>query len=148
MRDLIHELTEARLSPEAWIERFYRKRPKLGRYRPRVRFKDGHGSGGHGEARQHGDEIWLFPKFWKLPAKTREFVFAHELGHYALSGRYSEMMKVASTHGVDVWDTPSLPYGQFNGEEAFADCFAAYHVAPRELKTRYPAWVEIVKALL
>lgn len=67
---------------------------------------------------------------------------------YVATAVLNVIAKIAARHGVDLWDTMSLPYGQFNGEEAFADCFAAYHVSPRELKTRYPRWVKIVKDVI
>jgi hypothetical protein len=103
------------------------------------------GTGPHGEARQHGNEIWLFPKFWNLDRTTQDWVFTHEIGHWILSDfGLAQLIKIAEDYGVDPWDSGSLPYGQHNAEEAFADCFAAAMLEAPELKRRYPEWEKIV----
>lgn len=106
------------------------------------------GEGSHPEARQSGNEIQLFPKFWLLDAKTKDFVFAHEIGHYVL-GQHSlvKLIEDLAHLKVDAWDTSKLPYGQTNMDEAFADCFAAYHLEHEELKRRYPEWEIVVHGI-
>lgn len=133
-------------APE-FAEGFYKRHPKLRRYAPKkVLDKTTGGGGGHGEARQHGDEVWLFPKFWALPADVQDFVFAHEIGHYVLS-EYGllKFSQDAEKAGVDVWD--NLPFGQFNKDEAFADAFATYFLSPSELRSRYPEWLPLVEGV-
>jgi len=133
-------------SAQEFVSDFFRRHPQLRKYAGiKVMDKASGGSGTHGEARQHGNEIWLFPKFWKLDPKTRDFVFAHELGHYALSEYgLSKFIAQAETLGVDLWDTASLPFGQHNMDEAFADSFASFHLEPGELKRRYLSWEPLV----
>ncbi len=128
---------------------FFRRHPQLRKYADlKVMDKASGGGGTHGEARQHGNEVWLFPKFWKLDRTTRDFVFAHELGHYALSEYgLSKFTTLAETLGVDLWNTSSLPFGQHNMDEAFADSFASFHLEPGELKRRYPSWETLVLAV-
>ncbi len=57
-------------------------------------------------------------------------------------------MEPAQALGVDVWDTSGLPFGSFNSEEAFADCFATYFLSKGELKSRYPRWLDLVEVVL
>jgi DNA topoisomerase IB len=130
-----------------FADEFFQRHPKLRRYAPsKVLDKTYGGSSGHGEARQHGSEIWLFPKFWALPADVQDFVFAHEIGHYVLSEYgLSKFSREAEAAGVDVWD--NLPFGQFNQDEAFAEVFATYFLTPSELRSRYPEWVPIVEGV-
>jgi len=131
-----------------YLAGYAKRHPNLARQLPKVVAKSGSGSGTHGEARQFGDEIWIYPKFWLLDTKTRDWVMTHELGHYVLSRRSTQwLIDAAAKSGVDVWDSNSLPYGQFNMEEAFADCFAASFLERSELKSRYPQWVQIVGAV-
>jgi len=129
---------------------FFKRHPKLKRYAPsKVVDKTSGGGGSHPEARQTGQEIQLYPKFWKLDPKTRDFVFAHEIGHWQLS-EYGLAKLIASLGelGVDPWDSSNLPFGQFNMDEAFADCFATYFLDPSELKSRYPAWEAVVEKVI
>jgi hypothetical protein len=133
-----------------FVEGFFQRHSGLRKYASiRVVEKTSGGSGSHGEARQHGNEIWLFPKFSELPSETQDFVFAHEIGHYVQS-EYggTKFLGAAQSLGIDPWDTSDLPYGQFNQDEAFADCFAAYHLERAELKRRYPQWESLVEAVL
>jgi len=129
---------------------FFGRYPKLKRYAPpKVVDKSSGGSGSHPEARQAGNEIQLYPKFWKLDEKTRDFVFAHELGHWRLSEYgLSRLVSDLAEVDVDPWDTANLPYGQFNMDEAFADCFAAYFLEAVELKRRYPMWVKVLDKIV
>ena len=132
-----------------FLDGFSRRHPRLGRLLPKVVEKAQGSSSGHGEARQHGQEIWLFPKFWDLDLKIQDFVLAHEIGHYVQSQKPGTwLMNLGKEQGVDVWDTRSLPFGQFNQDEAFADSFASYFLEPGELRRRYPAWVIFVEAAL
>jgi hypothetical protein len=90
----------------------------------------------------------LFPKFWSHDAKLRDWIFTHEIGHYVLAQNNAKARAAADRLGIDPWDTPNLPYGQFNFDEAWADCFAAYYLERQELKGRYPKWFELVEAVL
>lgn len=132
-----------------FVDGFFRRHPKLSKYRSRLRFREREqgGSAGHGEARQHGDEVWLFPKFWQHTREVQDFVLAHEVGHWVKSefgGR--EFIALAESKGIDPWDSPNLPFGQFNMDEAFADAFASYYT-DGDVKRRYPAWAQLVEAV-
>lgn len=133
-----------------FLKGFYKRHVNLSRFKPTVKDMEGFGSGADPWASLRGaDEVHLFPKFWELDAKTRDFVFAHELGHWVSSKvSYSTVLRIAQDHGVDLWDTSALPFGQFNGEEAFAEVFAVYHLNPAELLKRYPVWGKIVGAVV
>lgn len=92
--------------------------------------------------------MWLFTKFWHLDAQTRDFVFAHELGHHFqgehLSG--TKFLDACAKQGIDPWDTSALPFGQGNQDEAFADSFATYFLGHSELLHRYPKWEALVRS--
>ncbi len=112
-----------------------------------VHKENGSGERSHPEARQHGDEMWLYPKFWDHTPDIQEFILLHEAGHYALSKKSLKwLVAKADELGVDVWN--DLPYASPNMDEAFADCFATYHLNRRELEDRYPKWLQLVKAAL
>jgi hypothetical protein len=135
----------------AWTDTFFRRHPRLKPYMRglrRVRESTG-GSGSHGEARQTGDDILLFPKFWALNPQTQDFVFAHELGHWVLTSRGGtrSLLEKASRDGVDLWDLDNLPFGQFNMEEGFADSFASYFI-DGDVQRRYPLWTKWVEEYL
>ena len=131
---------------ETFAEAFYARHPALRRFAPKVLDKASGGTGSHPEARQSGGEVWLFPKFWHLDDKTRDYVFTHELGHYVQSEKLpgTKFIDACSKHGIDPWDTSNLPFGQFNMDEAFADSFATYFLNHGELLHRYPEWGALV----
>ena len=133
-----------------YLEGFYDRHPGLKRYAPhRILDKTVGGGGSHPEARQHGEEVHIFPKFWVLDPATQDFVLAHEIGHYVKSNYGGvRFMEAAGRLGVELWDTDRLPYGQYNMDEAFADCFASYFLDPSELRSRYPGWFSLVEAIL
>jgi hypothetical protein len=133
-----------------FVAAFFKRYPGLQRYAPtKILDKSSGGGGAHPEARQAGNEIHLYPKFWALDPKTRDFVFTHEIGHYVLS-EYGlpKLIATLNKEGVDAWDSSSLPFGQGNMDEAFADSFASYFLDPGELKRRYPAWFTVVHAIV
>jgi hypothetical protein len=133
---------------EAYLAKYRKRHREPAKQMPaRVLEKSTGGSSGHGEAQQHGDEIWLFPKFWEHDEKLRDWIMTHEIGHYCLTNNNTKARAKAEQLGIDPWDTPNLPYGQFNFDEAFADCFAAYYLERQELQTRYPAWLRLVEAI-
>jgi hypothetical protein len=140
----------AQRDAEQFVKGFLRRHPTLRQYCPkRVMSKEYGGGGSHPEARQVGEEIHIYPKFWALNAATRDFVFAHELGHYVLSQRsLSDLIKELQDQGVDAWDASSLPFGQPNMDEAFADSFATFFLDRSELRTRYPVWDSVVQRFL
>lgn len=134
-----------------WMDAFFRRHPRLKPYMRgirRVRESPG-GSGSHGEARQTGEDILLFPKFWALPQATQDFVFAHEIGHWVLTSKGGPrgLIDLAVQEGVDIWDTGNLPFGQHNMDEGFADSFASYFM-DGDVQRRYPLWAKWVEAYL
>ena len=82
---------------------FFKAHPHLKRFTPSKVVDKVGGGGSHPEARQAGSEIQLFPKFWNLDAKTKEFVFTHEIGHYVLAHQYSlaKLIQDLSEQGID-----------------------------------------------
>jgi hypothetical protein len=133
----------------SFTDGFFKRHPRLRKYASiKVLDKSGSGGGSHPEARQTGGQILLFPKFWSQDASTRDFIFAHEIGHWVLSEFGSQpYLKALTEAGIDGWDSDSLPFGQFNMDEAFADCFASHALVPGELERRYPAWVTVLKKI-
>lgn len=134
---------------DAYLEGFFQRHPRLAPYRRKLRFRarEHGGSAGHGEARQHGDEVWVFPKFWGHDRGVQDFILAHEVGHWVksdLGGR--EFIALANSLGIDPWDSSSLPFAQFNMDEAFADAFASYYT-DGDVKRRYPEWTKLVEAV-
>lgn len=126
-------------------ERFLENHLDLKRFGRRIGFREK--ENGTGEARQHGNEIWLFPKFWELSEEEQDFVLAHEIGHWVLFNfGLLEFGRLASKLGIDVWDTSSLPFAQYNQEEAFADCFASFYL-DGSVEKRYPAWSTLVREI-
>ena len=159
IRESLDSSTEARVASRwkvatdvsSWVDAFFRRHPRLKPYLQgirRVRESSG-GSGSHGEARQTGDDILLFPKFWTLHISVQDFVFAHEIGHWVLASKGGSrgLIKRAHLDGVDLWDTGNLPFGQHNMEEGFADSFASYFV-DGDVQRRYPLWSKWVEAYL
>jgi len=148
---VIDKLDKKASSLDGFLDGFFRRHPKLSKYRRLIRFRDREqgSSSGHGEARQHGDEVWVFPKFWTHQQGVQDFVLAHEIGHWVKSNNAfgSAFMDAARSVGVDPWDTPNLPFGQFNMEEAFADSFASYYT-DGDVKRRYPEWTRLVEAVV
>lgn len=136
-------LAEISGGAKAFADDFFKRHPALHKFAPKkVLDKSSGGGGADPEARQQGGDIFLFPKFWHLDAKTRDFVFAHEIGHYVLSayGGLAKLIENLTKRGVDPWDASSLPFGQHNVDEAFADSFASHFMTPGELNHRYPQW--------
>ena len=128
---------------------FFKRYPHMRKFEP-AKVLDSQGSRGHDpEAFQQGDNVYLCPKFWLLDAKIRDWVFAHELGHYT-ANQYglAKLMDDFTKAEIDPWDTSNLPYAQFNMDEAFADCFAAYFLNRNELNTRYPKWEAVVHTIV
>lgn len=133
---------------QAFTTGFFAKYSKLRKYAPKRVLDKPSGSGSHPEARQSGDDIWLFPKFWNLDSGTKDFVFAHELGHLFLSNfGLSKFITLLQKEGIDPWDSSNLPFGQHNMDEAFADCFASYFM-DNDVSKRYPKWADLLKSLL
>lgn len=131
-------------------EGFFKRHPKLKRYAPtKIVDKASGGGGSHPEARQAGREIQLYPKFWKLDDQTKDFVLAHEIGHYVLSEYgLSKLIANLGELGIDPWDSSNLPFGQGNMDEAFADSFATHFLDTSELKRRYPEWAKVVEKVM
>lgn len=132
-----------------WVSGFYDRHPDLRSFENvKVFSKDG-STGRHPEASTVSRGIELYPKFWDLPNdRARDVAFAHELGHWAL-GLYglSSFVELSNSFGVDVWDRESLPFAAINYDEAFAESWAEFHLAPRDLRHRFPLWAQMVKAV-
>ena len=90
-------------------------------------------------------EIQFFPAFWRLDEATKDFVFAHEIGH-SVSERLGRawLRKRLKNHGVHLEEMHEFPFEQPNASEAFADCFATYFLFRGELHRRYPAWEAVI----
>jgi hypothetical protein len=149
MRELLERI-ESGNSLSAFLSRFSKKYPPLGRMLRKIKVleKGYGGDSGHPEASLRLREIHVFPKFWRHDDGVRDFIMAHEIGHWVLGEYgYAKYLRLAADYGVDPWDTLSLPFGQHNGEEAFADSFASYYV-DGDVKRRYPEWASIVKAVV
>jgi len=128
---------------EEFAADFFKRYPKLLKFSPR-RVIDAKASGGQ-EARQQGDDVLVFPKFWSLPLSVRDFVFAHEIGHLVQSKNAPgiKFVELAERRGIDPWNVDTLPFGQFVMDEAFADAFASKHL-DGVVQRRYPAWARLV----
>lgn len=99
--------------------------------------------GGTQEAECQARRIIIYDKFFTHTSNIQESMFAHELGHWAL---FHSIGLSGLSQLIDIWN--NLPYGETNGEEAFAECFAAYVIDPTELQTRYPQWYAVVEKIL
>ncbi|MFA6233494.1 MAG: DUF5661 family protein [Bacteroidota bacterium] len=131
-------------STKEWtLKGFFRRHPALKRYAGiRVNIIDlDRGP----EARQEFDHINLYAKFQKYPESHQDWIFAHEIGHWVLSEYgLAKFIEDATELGVDVWDTHSLPRGQTNMQEAFADCFSEYFIG-KATQRLFPAWAKLVE---
>lgn len=130
-----------------FVSRFFTRHPELERLAPArisasVATRYGTHPAGYDELR---GEIQFFPAFWRLDAKTQNFVFAHEIGHHVSEklGR-AWLRKRLRDHGVQLEEMRVFPFEQPNATEAFADCFATYFLCPSELRGRYPAWEAVI----
>jgi hypothetical protein len=137
-----------------FLSNFYTLRPALARFANVVPVKEKT----HAAQSRHPDAaneivsgknaIVLYPKFWTHDHDIQASIFAHELGHWVLSGPYgyttARFIPLAAHEGIDVWDTPSLPFAAVNMEEAFADAFASYYT-DKDVLRRYPKWARLVE---
>jgi hypothetical protein len=139
------------VSAENFVSSFFKRYPRMVSLAPsleKIKSKEKQSGQRDHEATQRLGEIWLLPKFWELEDEIKDFVFAHEIGHYVLSEGISEplwLVEALKLQGIDAWDASSLPFGQFNMDEAFADSFATYFIDETELKRRYPGWHTVVR---
>jgi hypothetical protein len=126
--------------------RFFDRNPRLSHYRSVPIVRSEHAGGGrHPEAEARNGKVYLYPKFDALSPEAQDHVIAHEIGHLVLDKHgLSALVKDAAAMGIDVWDTPSLPFGQSNSHEAFADAFASLHTT-NDVATRYPKWARLVE---
>jgi len=131
---------------DQFLAAFFKRHPKLKALAPKkILNVTKPGAGKHPEASQKLNHIELYPKFWKLPAKTKDFVLAHEIGHYVLDQKgLSWLVEEARQLGIDVWELDQLPFGQHNMDEGFADAFASYHT-DKDVQRKYPAWAKLVE---
>lgn len=87
------------------------------------------------------DTIQVGSKFMRLPDRQRDAILVHEIGHWVSTKvGLAGWLKEANRMGIDPWDTESLPWGQFNMEEAFAESFM---VAVLEHDKRWPEWQKL-----
>jgi hypothetical protein len=104
-----------------------------------VRRRDG-SAAGHPEARQQGNEVWVFPKFFAQDAGTRRHVLAHELGHWFRQ----EHVELRDIMGWEPGEGYFDVFGSPNSEEGYAEAFAVYLTQPSELRQRYPRlWADM-----
>jgi len=132
---------------DEFVAGFFRRLPELERLAPaKISSSSATRYGSHpaGFDELRG-EIQFFPAFWRLDEATRDFVFAHEIGHYISEklGR-AWLRKKLRDHGVRLEEMRVFPFEQPNATEAFADCFATYFLFRRELHGRYPAWEAVI----
>ena len=124
---------------------YFKRYPNLRRCAPTRIFDKQYTTPSQPEASQVIEEIWIYPKFWLLSDKDKDFVFTHEIGHYLMRLRGTAgLIADLTSLGLDPWDTAKLPFAAFNMDEAFADCFATYIFAPQELR-RYPEWFTVIE---
>ena len=99
------------------------------------------------EARQQtifgAQGIVFGPKFFRLSIGHRDLVLVHEIGHW-VSGKVglAEWIRRAGDYGIDPWDAGSLPWGEMNMEEAFAESFA---VATMGHDKRWTEWQRLAR---
>ncbi len=90
----------------------------------------------HPEASYHGGIVSVFEKFADLPSRSaKRHVLLHELGHW-YRDQFLELSDIAAWSPEDPF---FKTYGTPNFEEAFAECFAAFHTDPGHLKSNHPA---------
>jgi len=128
---------------------FFKRHPNLHKFAPKKIVDSANQKGSHQEASQQGDSIQLYPKFWLLDAEGRDFVLAHEIGHWMLDVYgIAKLIEDLNKLGVDPWELSQLPFGWHNMDEAFADSFATYFFNRSELRQRYPEWDAVVHAIV
>ena len=109
-------LGQARRNYENMLARQTRRNPPRSPSKlPRVVRSALRGDSGHPEARQTGDKILVFPKFFDRTKDQKVFILLHELGHWFRQ----ENVELADVMG-------------------FADAFATMLYDEGELKKRYP----------
>ncbi len=91
------------------------------------------------------EAIVVGPKFRALSRDSQDWVLIHEIGHWVSSEvGLQTWVKAAQSRGLDPWDQTTLPWGQYNMEEAFAETFV---VAMAGHDNRWPEWQSFVKAM-
>ena len=126
-----------------YLPGFFRRHTNLTKFR-NVKMLDGgerSAYGNHPEAECLTKHIVVYDKFWKHDTKGRDWILSHELGHWALRAvGLSGIMGIVNLFG-------DLPFGNDSSEEAFADCFASYHL-DREVQSKYPDWTTAVERVI
>jgi len=108
-----------------------------------VKRRDGSGRKGHGEAQQHGNEIWVYPKFDALPGRSSQIhVLLHELGHWYRD----QAVPLGDIMGWEPGEGFYGVYGMPNSEEGFAEAFATYFTDPNHLWRNWPDAFKKIKA--
>lgn len=100
------------------------------------------------EAQGGSGKVDISDKFFDLHPEGREFTLMHEIGHtwaFRLpDGEHLKMQGIGEESPFGQWQKEYI-YGEPTADEAMATGFAAYHLNPDELKTRYPAAYEYIK---
>lgn len=134
----------AATSIATYLPGFFRRNPKLARFKS-VKMEDGgsrSGNGAHPEAEVYRQTVIVYDKFWLQSQALRDWMLAHELGHWALH----ETVGLSGIMGVvDLFS--DLPFGNDSSEEAFADCFASYFL-DGDVQKKFPNWVAAVELVL
>lgn len=129
------------------VPAFYARHPSLGHWRPPILAAWGGGRVPEATYDARG-RVLLYPRFWTLTRSEQDWILAHELGHHVESQIGLSGLHVAMTAlGLDPWDVASFPYAQVRSDEAFAECFAAYHLDPSDLLRRHARWADLVAVL-
>jgi hypothetical protein len=131
-------------SAKKWAESYQSRRQEFSKLGLKVDFSN-HISG---EATVEAGRILLSSKFASLPREAKEHVFTHEVGHIAVGKLgLKRLVRVLEEEGIDPWDVGSLPFGQFQMEEAFAEAFAESVLDPDRLGRANPKWLRAAKRM-
>lgn len=81
--------------------------------------------------------------------KWAEEVLLHEVAHAFLDWYgMSKLMEKGYEYGIDVFDVNSLPFGEADFHEAFAQMTSLILLKDREAKNLFPNWWEMVYDIL
>lgn len=99
------------------------------------------------------DYIVIYPQLLKLVERNGIEhgieILLHEVGHAFLDWYgMSNLMEKGYEYGIDVFDTSSLPFGENNFHEAFAQMFSLIIENEYSVKKKYPKWWTLVYDIL
>lgn len=142
---------EVRALPEAKIE----KPIKLGETKFPETIKIKKDPTFKGEATvKYGEGIILGEKFFNYDAETKKHILYHEAGHLLsdLNRDLQVLIIDNPDNALGEFDTEKLRFegifGETKPEEAWCEAYKLYHLAPQELKSRYPKAYNFVDNVL